>query len=161
MREGMHRPHIERPARVLPESQVALVRRLFEAFDRRDRAALVALTDPEIEFFAPTALLANEGRCYRGHDGLVRYLSDVERLWARLELLPEKYREIGNHVVALGRVRAQARDGLEVMSPTAWIWKVRHGRLAWGCVYSDPGETFKGISLTDEAPTPEAAATPA
>jgi ketosteroid isomerase-like protein len=143
------------------DSGVALVRRLFEAFDRRDRAALVALTDPEIEFFAPTAQLANEGRCYRGHDGLARYLNDVERLWAKLELLPERYRQIGNHVVALGRVRAHARDGLEVVTPAAWVWEVRGGRLAWGCVYSDPGETFKGISLTDDATTAEPAPTPA
>src|SRR5438477_5999115 len=101
------------------DSAVALVQRLFEAFDRRDRAALVALTAPEIEFFAPTAQLANEGRCYRGHDGLARYLSDVDRLWAKLELSPENYREIGNHVVATGRVRAHARDGLEVVTPAA------------------------------------------
>ena len=61
---------------------VALVRRAFDAFDRRDLDVLVELTDPEVEFFAPTAVLANEGRCYRGHGGLARYLQDVERTWS-------------------------------------------------------------------------------
>jgi ketosteroid isomerase-like protein len=127
-----------------------LVQRAFEAFDRRDIAALTELTDPEVEFFAPTAVLANEGRCYRGHDGLARYLRDVERLWTRLQLQPLKFREVGNHVVVLGRVRAQARDGLEVETPAAWVWEVRNGKLVYGCVHSDPGRTFGGLSMPDE-----------
>jgi ketosteroid isomerase-like protein len=103
--------------------------------------------DPEIEFFAPTAVLANEGRCYRGHEGIERYLRDVEKTWSRLETIPEKFREVGNHIVALGRVIAAARDGLEFESPAAWVWQVNSGRLTWGCVYSNPGESFMGLSL--------------
>jgi ketosteroid isomerase-like protein len=126
---------------------IALVRRAFDAFDRRDLSALVELTDPEVELFAPTAALANDGRCYRGHDGIARYLQDVEQAWTRLQVIPERFREVGNHVVCLGRARAQARDGLEVDSPTAWVWELRAGKLLWGCVYADPGRTFMGLSL--------------
>jgi ketosteroid isomerase-like protein len=139
---------------------VELVRQAFEAFERRDLAALRKLTDPEVEFFAPTAVLANEGRCYRGHDGLARYLRDVERMWVQLELQPLKFRAVGNHVVVLGRVQARARDGLEVETPAAWVWEVRNRRLVYGCVHSDPGRTFKGLSLPDE-PAAERAAEPA
>jgi ketosteroid isomerase-like protein len=131
-----------------------LVREAFYAFTRRDLSRLVELTDPEIELFAPTAALANEGRCYRGHDGIARYLHDVERVWARLEVLPEKFREVGNHVVAIGRVRAEARDGLRVDNPAAWVWEVRAGRLCRGCVYDDPGEKFIGAAHDSEAGMP-------
>jgi ketosteroid isomerase-like protein len=139
---------------------VELVRRAFEAFERRDLAALTELTDPEVEFFAPTAVLANEGRCYRGHDGLARYLRDVERMWVRLEVQPVKFRAVGNHVVVLGRVQACAHDGLEVETPAAWVWEVRNSRLVYGFVHSDPGRTFKGLSLRDE-PATEPASEPA
>jgi ketosteroid isomerase-like protein len=136
---------------------IALVRRAFEAFERRDLTALVELTDPEVELFAPTAALANEGRCYRGHDGIARYLQDVERTWARLQVIPERFREVGNHVVCLGRACAQARDGLEVDSPTAWVWELRAGKLLWGCVYADPGSTFMGLSRGEDGePAPSA-----
>jgi ketosteroid isomerase-like protein len=121
---------------------VALVRRAFDAFDRRDFDELAELTSPQVELFAPTAALANEGRCYRGHDGLARYLHDVERTWAHLQVIPQKFREVGNHVVCLGHTVAKARDGLEVDSPTAWVWEICGGKLHWGCVYADPGETF-------------------
>jgi len=91
-----------------------LVRRLYEAFDARDVDALLDVVAPEIEFFGPTATLLNEGRCYRGHEGMRRYLRDVEALWQDLEVDPQTLREVGNHVVALGRVRARAHDGMEL-----------------------------------------------
>ena len=133
---------------------IALVREAFEAFARRDLARLVDLTDPQIEFFAPTAALANEGRCYRGHEGLARYLNDVERVWAHLDVMPEKFRAVGNHIVAIGTVRAQARDGLEVENPVVWVWEVRGDRLCRGCVYDDPAETFKGAPRGSETAMP-------
>ncbi len=43
-----------------------VVRRLFDAFAARDVEALLEIVDPEIEFFGPTAMAVNEGRCYRG-----------------------------------------------------------------------------------------------
>jgi ketosteroid isomerase-like protein len=128
-------------------SSILIVRAAFHAFDKRDLSALVELTDPEVELFAPTAALANDGRCYRGHRGLARYLRDVERVWTSLHVLPEKFREVGNHVVCLGRTRALGRDGIEVDSPTAWVWELRGSKLTWGCVYADPGSTFMGLSF--------------
>jgi ketosteroid isomerase-like protein len=137
-------------------SGVALVRKAFEAFAQRDLDALLEIMDPEIEFFAPTAVVANDGRCYRGHEGIERYLHDVGNTWSQLEAIPEKFREVGNHVVALGRVLATARDGLEIESPAAWVWQVSSGRLAWGCAYANPGESFMGLTLRepDSAPRP-------
>lgn len=115
----------------------ALVGRLFDAFATRDEHSLLAIMHPEIEFFGPTATVLNEGKCYRGHDGIRRYLQDVEELWAELETLPASYRVVGNHVVVMGRVRARAHDGLELDTPAAWVWRVEDDRVAWGCAYGD------------------------
>jgi ketosteroid isomerase-like protein len=133
-------------------SGLTLVRRAFDAFGRRDLSALTEITDADVELFAPMTAPANEVRCYRGHVGLFRYLQDVERLWARFVVIPEKFREVGNHVVSLGRVQARARDGYEIDDPAAWVWEIRDGKLCWGCVYADPGEPFMGLSLDGHAP---------
>ena len=125
----------EEPAR---GRNAALVRRLYAAFDARDVDALLHVVAPEIEFFGPTATLLNEGRCYRGHEGMRRYLRDAEALWQVLEVDPQKLREVGNHVVALGRVRARAHDGMELDTPAAWVWRVEEGLVTWGCAYGDP-----------------------
>src|SRR5688572_25109324 len=68
---------------------VALVQQVFDAFAARDHDALVDVFDNEIEFFGPTATVLNEGKCYRGHDGIRRYLQDAEALWAQLDLMPQ------------------------------------------------------------------------
>jgi ketosteroid isomerase-like protein len=137
-------------------TNVKLVQTAFDGFARRDLDALVRITDPEVEFFAPTALIANEGRCYRGHAGIGRYLQDVELVWSHLEPVPEKFREVGNHVVALGRMLATARDGLEIDAPAAWVWQIRAGKLVWGCAYANPGPTFMGLTFEglQNPPTP-------
>ena len=51
---------------------------MFEAFAARDEDALLEIMTPEIEFFGPTATVLNEGKCYRGHDGIRRYFQDAE-----------------------------------------------------------------------------------
>jgi ketosteroid isomerase-like protein len=121
----------------LGKGPVVLVERLFDAFAARDEDALLAIMHPEIEFFGPTATVLNEGKCYRGHDGIRRYLQDVEQIWAELETLPSRFREVGNHVVVLGRVKARAHDGLEMDTPAAWVWRVEGNKVAWGSVYGD------------------------
>jgi ketosteroid isomerase-like protein len=132
-------------AEVASDGNDGLVRRLFEAFAARDVASLLDIVDPEIEFFGPTATVLNEGRCYRGHDGMRRYLRDAEALWEVLELDPQKLTVVGNHVVALGRVRARARDGLEIDTAAAWVWRIEHGRVTWGCAYGDPDEMPRSL----------------
>ena len=122
---------------LIRSGNIVLVERLFDAFAARDEDALLAIMDPEIEFFGPTATVLNAGKCYRGHDGIRRYLNDVEALWAELETVPSKFREVGNHVVVMGRVKARARDGLEVDAPAAWVWRVEGGKVAWGSAYGD------------------------
>jgi ketosteroid isomerase-like protein len=118
-------------------SAAVLVERIFEAFASRDADALLEIMGPEIEFYGPTATALNEGKCYRGHEGIRRYLRDADLLWEWLELAPSQYREVGNHVVVLGRVRARAQDGLELDTPAAWVWRVQAGKVVWGCAYGD------------------------
>ena len=130
-----------------------VVRRLFDAFAARDVVALLEIVDSEIEFFGPTATAVNEGRCYRGHDGMRRYMRDAEALWEKLELNPQKYRVVGNHVVVLGQVCALARDGLEIDTPAAWVWRVEHGRVTWGCAYGDPDEMPRSLQESGRAPS--------
>ena len=118
-------------------SAAVLVERIYEAFVSRDADALLEIMGPEIEFYGPTATVLNEGKCYRGHEGIRRYLRDADLLWQRLEITPSQFREVGNHVVVLGHVRARAHDGLELDTAAAWVWRVQAGKVVWGCAYGD------------------------
>jgi hypothetical protein len=59
------------------EVSFELIARCFvDGFNRRDAESLVALSDPSIAFF-PTAVVGT-GERYDGHDGLRRWVADLE-----------------------------------------------------------------------------------
>jgi ketosteroid isomerase-like protein len=129
------------------EDNVTLVKRLFDAFKRRDVDATLELMDPEIEFIAPTATLAHEGTSYQGHDGIRTYFADVERLWEELRVMPDEYRAEGNKVLVLGEIHARGAVGYLAESPAGWLWELADGKVIHGHVYTNPDDAVRDAGL--------------
>jgi ketosteroid isomerase-like protein len=123
-----------------------IVREVFEAFSRRDTAAVVALADPEIVFMPPTGRLAGRTEPYRGHDGLRTYLSDVARVWQELRSEPDEYIELDDRVLCTGRVYAWG-VGRVIDAPAGWVWRVRDGLLVEGRVYETRRAAYEAVGL--------------
>jgi ketosteroid isomerase-like protein len=129
------------PRKVHDSPQVALIRGAFDAFSRRDVEGLVAACHPDVEFHLPTARLTRVGLPYRGHDGVRTYVRDAARVWAELRLQPREFREIGDSVVAIGRVYAWGA-GRVVDTPAAWVWQLRDGLAVRIDVYETGAEAL-------------------
>jgi ketosteroid isomerase-like protein len=120
----------------LPEDRteltnIELVSDVFAAFNRRDLDAAIAVCHPDVEFFAPTAEMANAGEPYRGHDGMRKYYEDVSRVWLELEVLPREYRDADDStVLVFGRVYGRGEGGYIQDSPAQWVMRIRDG-LVW------------------------------
>ena len=123
-----------------------IVREVFEAFSRRDAAAVIALADPEIVFMPPTGRLAGRSEPYRGHDGLRTYLSDVARVWQELRSEPDEYIELDDRVLCTGRVYAWG-VGRVIDAPAGWVWRVRDGLLVEGRVYETRRAAYEAVGL--------------
>src|SRR3954447_14608315 len=94
-----------------------LIAHLFDAFRRRDGEAILALVDPRMEFHPVTVPDdVPEPRPYVGHEGMVAYLADVDRVWDKLDIRLDDVRVAGDMVVALGRIHAHG-GGRVVDSP--------------------------------------------
>jgi ketosteroid isomerase-like protein len=107
-----------------------LVSQVFEAFNRRDLEGALAAVHPEVEFFAPTAEMANEGEPYRGHDGMRKYYEDVAQVWNELDVLPREYREVDEQtVLVFGRVYGRGEGGYIQDSPAQWVMRIRDERV--------------------------------
>lgn len=129
-------------------ANVAIVRRLYEAFEARDLDGMVALTDPEMEFFPQvTASLVNRTEPYRGHDGLRRYFEDAARVWVHLEIIPHEYRDLGDRVLVFGRVYARGDGGYISDSPAAWLWRIKGELIGWGRVFTSRAEALEAAGL--------------
>lgn len=116
-------------------SQAEIARQGVEAYNRGDVEALIELSDPEITMVPVRALL--EGGEYRGHEGVRRFLADMEEDWERREILVDEVRELDDGVLVLGTFTAVGRSGNEVSQPIAWHSRFREGKLLRMVAYTD------------------------
>jgi len=112
----------------LPDGQarIAIVKRIFEAFGRREIDAALTGMHPHVRLWVVTAAVTRGGRPYAGHDGVREYMHDADRLWQVLELSPIEFEEVGEAIIVLGEVRARGPAG-ELREPAVWTWKFRDG----------------------------------
>jgi ketosteroid isomerase-like protein len=117
--------------------QEEVVADLFEAFSRGDLARALSLVHPEIVFRPLTAAVTRAGEPYRGHDGVRRYMADVEAHWEQLTVRPAQIRAAGRAVVALGVVSGRGPAGSFEDAPTTWVVKFREGLVVHAQIFSD------------------------
>jgi ketosteroid isomerase-like protein len=109
-------------------AEIETVRRGIDAYNRGDVDALLTLSDPDVCMVPVRALL--DGSEYRGHDGVRRFMADMDEDWTEREIVPDEMRELGDSVVVLGVFRAVGRaSGTEISHPLAWVAQVRDGLL--------------------------------
>lgn len=123
----------------MPPSHLALVKRLYECFNRRDEAGMVELCDEAMEFFpVVTAEAVGRDAPYKGSAGLRDYLADVAKVWEELQISPGEVHARHGVLLVRGRVYARSRElGIRDV-PVAWIWQVRDGHFIRGEVFPDP-----------------------
>jgi uncharacterized protein len=130
------------------QENVETIRKGLDAYNRRDVDAIMGICAPDVEFVPLRAVL--EGVAYQGEDGLRRFLDDVSEEWSELRIDPEEFREVGACVVVLGRFKARGRaSGVEVDSPTAWVCKMRAGKLVRVRAYTDQAEALSAAAQRD------------
>jgi ketosteroid isomerase-like protein len=141
----------------MPPSHLALIRRLYECFNRRDEACIVELCDEAMEFF-PIVTAGAVGReaPYAGPTGLRDYLADVAEVWEELQISPSEVEARGASLLVRGRVYVRSRElGIRDV-PVAWIWQVRDGRFVRGEVFPDPEQAVARFAATQRSPQPPA-----
>jgi ketosteroid isomerase-like protein len=127
----------------MPESPLALIRRLYECFNLRDESGIFDLCDDSMEFFpVVTAEAVGRDAPYCGPSGLRDYLADVAQVWEELQITPSEVEARGEVLLVRGRVYARSRElGIRDV-PVAWIWHVRDGRFVRGEVFPDPEQAL-------------------
>jgi ketosteroid isomerase-like protein len=131
-------------------TKTELARLVFEAFNRRDVDAALEVVDEDVEFFAPTAEMANEGRPYIGHAGMRKYYDDVARVWKELEVTPTEIREVDDAILAVGRVYGRGEGGYIQDSPAQWVMRFREDKVRWIRTYTNRSAAFAEVGLREQ-----------
>lgn len=125
-----------------------LVRRCFEAWERRRIEVVDELMHPDCELDL-TARVLNPDR-YVGAEGLRRFVAELDELWESMALEPEEWIDAGDRVVIPLRARLVGRkSGLPIEDRLVQVWTVRDGKVAHVRVLTDRAEAMRSAGLAD------------
>ncbi len=140
------------PGAILDEAMsqhnVEAVRQAHDAFNERDVERLVALSDPDCVWLPFRAQL--EGIEYRGHDGVRRFVADMDEDWTEFRIEPIEFRETGDQVVAIGQVTGQGSgSGVNIDFVGGFVFGMRDGLITHITSYSEPRDALASVGLDE------------
>jgi ketosteroid isomerase-like protein len=112
----------------MSEEHAEIVRRLVDAWNRRDREGILALVDPEGEYVnAPTAI---EPGTRRGHDEIVEVMrKQWEGVPVALQEI-DRFHDRGDEIITEGRLsRPMPGSDDRISTPLLMSLKFRDGKL--------------------------------
>jgi ketosteroid isomerase-like protein len=125
-------------------TNVEVVRRAYEAFNREGRDAMLEFLHHEIEW-DESELPARRPGVYHRHEGVTRLLNENASLWEDINVVIDEIVEGGNdQVVAMIRVTGKGRNtGVDVELATAQVWTIRAGKAERVRLYLDRQEAME------------------
>jgi ketosteroid isomerase-like protein len=133
----------------MPERNLELMRRFVEAFNARDAQAIIALSDPSIEYHAALGTAVGGG-VFHGHDGLLELFRAIEDVWDELRIEPEAYFELGEHALVFAAQYGRGRQsGAEVAMPIAGVVRWRDGLIVYAKGYPRREDALRELGVTE------------
>jgi len=130
------------------QENLEIPRRLIDAYNRGDVDSFIAELHPDVEWIPIMAAL--EGRVYRGHDAVRRWLDDIAAHWDYFEPCYEEYHDLGDRVMIYGRWRARAHTSGVVLEnqPATWLYEFSDGKAVWMRTFTDRTEALEAAGLS-------------
>jgi ketosteroid isomerase-like protein len=131
------------------ESRLELLRRGYDALNRRDLEGAMRDAHPDIEIFTSGAFL-DAGTVYRGLEGLGEFLAMLDDAFERLEYELEEAHEVdADRVLALIHVRGRGKgSGVEVDIRAGHLWTLRDEKALRMQAFATREEALAAVGLT-------------
>jgi ketosteroid isomerase-like protein len=112
----------------MSQENVEIIRRFLERVTARDVPGVIELVSDDISCFPARDEL--EAEAFRGSEALAEYLRDWFDVFEHYEVEVSEYVNLGEHVVAVGRVTAHGSgSGARVAADDAWLYRLRDGKV--------------------------------
>jgi ketosteroid isomerase-like protein len=108
---------------------VARIKAIYEAVNRRDLESAVAQLDPDFELDSSRSINPDRGTGIQcGREPVAAAIRNLMEPWEEFEMFADEYVEAGEHVVRIGGLRARGRgSGVETVARGAQLWEFRDG----------------------------------
>ena len=115
----------------MSQENVEQYHRVTDALNRHDLDAVLALTDPEVEFIA-RLVEVDGGGSYRGHDGLRSWWESLFGVFPDFKLEIADVRDFGDVIVAQVRMSGQGIASEAATAQISWaVTEWRGGKIIW------------------------------
>ena len=135
----------------MSHENVEAFKRFIDGFNRRDAEAMLEAVDAEVEWRpASSVALGGDGTVYRGHPGIAAGNRDLHDSFAELQIDISEFREVGDRVVGIGRIRTVGKEsGVESWSPFGAVMRFNDGKVTQVRSYTDPREALEAVGLSE------------
>jgi ketosteroid isomerase-like protein len=131
----------------MPETNVDLLRRAHDAFNRRDLEAFVALAAPDVEITPLTVELEGVAS-YHGHDGLRSWWKDLLTVFPDFRTEIEEVRDLGHVTLARARLRGHGVESDAFFERPIWqVVEWRDQKAVWWRTFLSEGEALEAVAL--------------
>jgi ketosteroid isomerase-like protein len=133
----------------MSQENVDLFKQGIDAFNRLDVEAYAQIITPDFEWF-PAMPATVEGGGYRGRSGIETYYREVRDTWSELHVTIEEFRDLGDRMVGLGRLRGRGiGSGVEVDTPLAIVVELTGKKVSRSTAYFDHDEALRAAGLAE------------
>jgi ketosteroid isomerase-like protein len=132
----------------MSQENVEIVKRLIDAFNRRDVDGFAEITTADFEWI--TSMAAVEGEVFQGREGIETYFGHMRDAWEEFLIIAEDYRDIGDRVLLLGRLEARGlASGVPVSTPLDILYDLRDGKISRMHSHLDHDEAMRAAGLEE------------
>jgi ketosteroid isomerase-like protein len=129
---------------IVSEDNVRVVREIYEAFSRGDRAAVLSRADPAIRCYDRPA--RPDPSVYEGHEGLARFMDTDREVFDEVSYVPRDFIDAGPYVVVPITQSGKGRhSAAKVDERIVNVWRLRGGRCVELRVYSTTAEALDAV----------------
>ena len=131
----------------MAQENVKLHYQVYEAVNRRDLAALLALLDADVEYVS--GLVAIEGG-YHGHDGIRRWWENLLDTFPDFTIDVIDIRSLRDLTIATLRNSAHSGGSDKPVEQRQWaVAQWRNNKMIWGGGYPTEAEALESVGLSE------------
>jgi ketosteroid isomerase-like protein len=126
------------------QSNVEIVRGIYEAMNRRDFDTASDHLDPEFEIHL-AGIFPDLEPVHRGRDVVLKLVKHGSEAWEEITIKADRIIDLGARALVLAHFQAKGREGIEVQRPIAHLWTMRAGQAVRMDAYADQQEALEAV----------------
>jgi ketosteroid isomerase-like protein len=133
----------------MSRENVELTYRAYDALNRRDLDALLALSDPDVEF-ADLIVELEGGGSFRGHEGIRSWWEGYFTAFPDLSAEIDEVRDLGDLTLVRGRIRGRGMESDASFEQAYWqMIEWRNQKTVWWRGLRSEAEALEAVGLRE------------